>query len=958
MTKIYLVFVALFVSSFGFGQTTVSYSFSDATAVSGLNAAPPIALDANISFASFRNSGTADPELKDNQLRLYHNTTKGGSIIISPANGVSITKWVINASGSTGNAGYTVDGGTVMTLNGGTSYTIEGISASTEVEFFQQQNGGINRIYVDSFEVTYSSGGPATPSLTPSETSITNLEYLEGNGPSTEQSFDITGANLDGSDVTVSLPLASDFEIAETSSGTYSNSITLPAFDGTSTTIYARLKAGLTANTFSDKITISGGGSDPVDLALSGEVTEPSYCEVLGDNTYDTSITEVSFAGTTNTSSFSGVDHPSGYIEFSSPVFSVDRSSAYNLSVNLNTDGFYTVHAFAWIDWNQDFVFDTETEQYDLGDATDTGNGATTLSPLTITVPSGAALGNTRMRIVSRYAVDPTGPCDGTDDGEIEDYTIEVIAAPSIIYTFDGSWLPTDPSGSTTANDAIVIASGNATISQNTLVNSVRVSPGASITIDAAASLTIADALNLESSSTRYSSLIQNGSILGRITYKRFVNVTGTSAGGGNDLITPPLNGQRFDDFAAANEGVLAASGNLRAFAPFVNTANPGGYANFDVVNNAATLLEAGVGYRAAAGAVLQFTGTATTTDKAVTISAATGHFGDWNLIGNPYPSYIAIDDFLSYEVREGTQNIDLLDQASGLYAYNANASNRWDIISLSNASGQLMAPGQGFFVASGSEGGTLQFTTAMRRSAGGDDFISGRTAALVFLKLQIATSTKDYTTDFYFNEQSSLGLDMGYDAKTWGGQSSGFMLYSHLVEDNMGLPIGLQSLHSSDLANTSIPLGVHANASEELTFSIAESELPSTVDVYLEDTATASFTLLNTGNYTLRPNSPLTGTGRFFLRFTTRTLSTKAPSLNALQIYTKASAKTVVIRGQLLGASKVQLYDLQGRLVHTAMLDASKSSQNIDVSHCKTGVYMLKLAYGAELVYKKLLLR
>jgi len=41
--------------------------------------------------------------------------------------------------------------------------------------------------------------------------------------------------------------------------------------------------------------------------------------------------------------------------------------------------------------------------------------------------------------------------------------------------------------------------------------------------------------------------------------------------------------------------------------------------------------------------------------------------------------------------------------------------------------------------------------------------------------------SGKSYTTDFYFNENSSLGLDAGYDAKTWGGQSSGFILTSAL---------------------------------------------------------------------------------------------------------------------------------------------------------------------------------
>jgi autotransporter-associated beta strand protein len=472
--------------------------------------------------------------------------------------------------------------------------------------------------------------------------------------------------------------------------------------------------------------------------------------------------------------------------------------------------------------------------------------------------------------------------------------------------------------------------------------------------------LTTNGSITLNSISNSYSSLIvDNITNNGTINYNRFVNVIGTSAGGGNDLITPPLNGQRFDDFATANNGVLAASGTLRAFAPFVNDANPGVYSNFDIVTDANTILEAGIGYRAAAGDVLQFTGTANTTDIDVAISTATGTFGEWNLIGNPYPSYLDIDAFLRHEATPGTQNIQLLDNASGIYGYNGNATNRWNIITLSNSLGKLMAPGQGFFVASGSAGGNLQFTTTMRSTTGDDDFIQGRNAALVYLKLQAATNSNSYTTDFYFNENSSLGLDPGYDAKTWGGQSSGFMMYSHLVQDNTGLPIALQSLHSSDLVETTvIPLGVNSNAGEQITFSITESSLPSTIDVYLEDTVTNTFTLLNSGDYTVTPNEALNGVGRFYLRFGDAALSTTETTLNDLNIYTNQNDKTIIIAGQLLEPTTASVYDIQGRLVNTASLVATSRSQTIDVSHLSSGVYVVQLSNSQQSTTKKVVLR
>ncbi|MBF4984818.1 hypothetical protein FNJ87_10905, partial [Nonlabens mediterrranea] len=165
MKKILLLvaFCAAFVS---YGQTTVSYDFSSSGAQSGLNVSSPgVALDANIGFGSFKNSGSSNPGIFSSQLRLYQNATKGGSIIIYPSNGVIITDITINASGRTGNAGYSVDGGAIVNLSSSTAYVISGISATSQVEFFQRDSSSSNRIYVDTFNVTYTSAGPATTTL-------------------------------------------------------------------------------------------------------------------------------------------------------------------------------------------------------------------------------------------------------------------------------------------------------------------------------------------------------------------------------------------------------------------------------------------------------------------------------------------------------------------------------------------------------------------------------------------------------------------------------------------------------------------------------------------------------------------------------------------------------------------------------------------------------------------------
>jgi hypothetical protein len=78
-----------------------------------------------------------------------------------------------------------------------------------------------------------------------------------------------------------------------------------------------------------------------------------------------------------------------------------------------------------WVDWNQDLDFDDPDEMIAV-------SGTPGLGPYTATItpPPGALLGDTRMRIRITWtgAVDP---CGDTSYGEVEDYTITVVAAPS-----------------------------------------------------------------------------------------------------------------------------------------------------------------------------------------------------------------------------------------------------------------------------------------------------------------------------------------------------------------------------------------------------------------------------------------------------------------------------------------------------------------------------------------------
>lgn len=271
-----------------------------------------------------------------------------------------------------------------------------------------------------------------------------------------------------------------------------------------------------------------------------------AYCNVSGDTSFGTSITRVSFSDL-DYSSGTG----SGYDDFTTEIANVNQATPYNLSINLDTAGNYTVHAFVWIDWNQDGDFNDLNEEYDLGDATNVIDGATSVSPLTITIPATASLGQTRMRVACRYDVNPSGPCDGSDDGEIEDYTIEVINACIPTHTIS-SFMPTSGpeesiititgTGFTTSSTVNFNGTNATIISQNATQLVVEVPSGAttgaititesSCPVNSATDFTVIDTTGTCSSGTSFTDLIITevyDSDGGNGWYMELYNPTGTA---------------------------------------------------------------------------------------------------------------------------------------------------------------------------------------------------------------------------------------------------------------------------------------------------------------------------------------------------------------------------------------------------------------------------------------------
>lgn len=529
-----------------------------------------------------------------------------------------------------------------------------------------------------------------------------------------------------------------------------------------------------------------------------------------------------------------------------------------------------------------------------------------------------------------------------------------------LLYT-NNQWIPKPP-GTDTGNENVFIANGTYRATGSIQVKNLTVHPGAGIIIEKSGAITVngnlitANNIQMQSDAENFSSLIVTDSVIGTMVYQRHLDINTPLKGSGNNfLVTAPLTGETFDRFLLSNPHI---EGNkvktLSFFGPFSKAKNA--YATYS--NSDTTPLSAGMGYRTAVtkNGKLVFTGMVNTKPVHKPLINAGITKPEWNLIGNPYPSYLDIRDFMV------VNHSELSPFSSGLYSYDGDPSNGWTIMNLAYLSiypNAKIPPGQGFFVASKIGGGHVSFIPEMQRTGAVKNFgfLKNQIGKHVgHLKLNLSTAITSYSTDFYFNDQSTTGLDPGYDAAIFGDEPPEFAIYSHLAKDNTGLAMAVQSLpYSSLFTKIAIPLGLNAKEGQYLKISIDQSILPETTEMYLEDMATNTFTLLNVDDYTFYTTSKLSGVGRFFLHFVNPVLAFGNTIADTPQIYTVNGGHALHIKGNLDANAEISILDFKDRLIHYTQPDKQTDNYRISLSSLKSGFYLVKLKSSTYDIIKKI---
>ena len=169
--------------------------------------------------------------------------------------------------------------------------------------------------------------------LTVTPTSLEGFTYEQGEGPSTSQSFTVSGDYLTE---TVTVTANENYEIRTAAESTYTSTITLNTVNGVlaSTPIFVRLAAGLSMGTYNSSVTVTSG-TDVVTVNLTGNVTmsnavaTPTFTPAGGTYLEAQTVTiSCATAGATIHYTLDGTDPTT-----SSPVYSTPISVTTDMTI-------------------------------------------------------------------------------------------------------------------------------------------------------------------------------------------------------------------------------------------------------------------------------------------------------------------------------------------------------------------------------------------------------------------------------------------------------------------------------------------------------------------------------------------------------------------------------------------------------------------------------------------------
>ena len=341
----------------------------------------------------------------------------------------------------------------------------------------------------------------------------------------------------------------------------------------------------------------------------------------------------------------------------------------------------------------------------------------------------------------------------------------------------------------------------------------------------------------------------------------------------------------------------------------------------------------------------------------------------NWNFLGNPYPSPIDADLFLTNPANATNLGGSLYFWVHNLPPDGANPGNEGQNFSVDdyatyNMSGGtsaavsggvvpsgIIATGQGFFVEALSAG-TAIFNNSMRVETGNTNFY--KTSDRIWLNFK-----NDYGAFSQiligFNENATDGFDRLYDGKRL--DASSYVSFFSFIDDEK---YAIQS-KSSIKEEESIPIGIMTTIEEEMEYSISIDNVEGILEsseVYLIDNDLGIEHNLNESAYSF---NTLNGEfkDRFVLSLKTDSRLINPTLENELIISTNEVGQDINFSTtQLSNITNVQIYDMLGRLLHNVDFSDETTTARITSNSLKNSIFIVKATLSdGKMLTKKVIL-
>jgi hypothetical protein len=514
-------------------------------------------------------------------------------------------------------------------------------------------------------------------------------------------------------------------------------------------------------------------------------------------------------------------------------------------------------------------------------------------------------------------------------NGSALNYSYDYFAYNSLksIYAGSGSvnWsAATDWTYKPGASTPLEIHSGELVVNQQVSVKSVLVSPGARLTLNEGQTLSASGSVSLQSDASSTATFVNNGGTLtaGSASVQQYIT------SGRNWYVSSPVSNATSAVFNAASSG----TNKVYAYDETNNTWP-------QITDNTSSLTPV-KGYVAnlPSSGTITFTGTLNDGNQPIALTRTTGSFAGFNLVGNPYPSYLNWQSAATANPTVTSSIWYRTKNAGNTYTfdtYNATAnlatSNGTKVVT------KMIPPMQAFWVYVTAPT-TLNLTNAMRSH---EDVNTNRLKEAAVenknvIRLKIGNESNSDELLVYENSNARNSLD-AYDSPKMPA-TPGIMPQIYTLVEGKQLTInGLFSMEDME-----IPVGFSTGVAGTFQCRLnTVSSLDANCRVVLNDAQTGTqFDLSNGDAYTFQ-SAPITTDNRFSLSLKSTTSLASPSDRQDWELYREAGVLTLERTSDLPSNATVSIYNTMGQLLSIQTLESRKTTLRMPTAK---GILLLKV--------------